>query len=553
MKLRTQTGIIVAVISLIVFILLHLTAVVIIMPGFTSVDQENSNQNLEQAKSVIRYRISQLEQTSRDYGWWDDTYNYAKTPNNEYIESNFADSTFANLNLDSVAILDKNNNLLFFKHFCAHENGWTTAEIDQFIINCQTHTLEAQNSTISGLLLINNQPLMLAITPILTSSNEGPLSGWIVFGSHLGQEEVNVLETISDLDFCIRTMDSFKQENSQTAETMLLNPSANVLEINNTTTMSGYAVLEDMDANPVFVLQINHQRVAYQQGAWVENIFIACSVLIAVTFGAGTLVILERKIINPMNKLAFSVKELPFELEKTEKSRFGADELLILSSAVKDSLNKKMDAMLEVSRMVAHDLRNPLSGIKNANYVLKKNYRPVLDSRGNLMLDTIDDCVDYSDKIVKDLLEYASKIKMDKVMASVRGLINRSLEAFVISENVEIRNEVSEEVLAVVDPLKMQRVFTNLISNALDAMPNGGVIVISSRREGKGIVVEFSDNGQGMSEETLKKLGLPFFTTKAKGMGIGLPIVKRVIDAHGGRLEVKSVIGKGTTFSIHLP
>jgi two-component system sporulation sensor kinase C len=104
-----------------------------------------------------------------------------------------------------------------------------------------------------------------------------------------------------------------------------------------------------------------------------------------------------------------------------------------------------------------------------------------------------------------------------------------------------------------VDVEKVRRVFVNLIRNAVEAMPKGGKITIKSRAEGENLEMTFSDTGIGMSKATLEKLWTPLFTTKAKGMGFGLAICKRFVEAHGGSISVKSALGKGTTFTVTIP
>jgi two-component system sporulation sensor kinase C len=127
------------------------------------------------------------------------------------------------------------------------------------------------------------------------------------------------------------------------------------------------------------------------------------------------------------------------------------------------------------------------------------------------------------------------------------------LVKFVLPSNIKLINEANDELLLNVDTDKIERVFTNLIANALDAMPNGGTLRITSRKMKNSIVLDFSDTGKGMSKQVLEKLWMPFFTTKAKGLGIGLSICKRIVDAHQGKIEVQSVEGKGTCFSVFLP
>jgi signal transduction histidine kinase len=104
-----------------------------------------------------------------------------------------------------------------------------------------------------------------------------------------------------------------------------------------------------------------------------------------------------------------------------------------------------------------------------------------------------------------------------------------------------------------VDTNKMRRVFVNLITNAVDAMPKGGTLTITSTTSAGNVRVTFKDTGEGMTTETLAKLSSPLFTTKAKGMGFGLAIAKRFVEAHGGSISVETKLGKGSAFTVTLP
>jgi signal transduction histidine kinase len=103
------------------------------------------------------------------------------------------------------------------------------------------------------------------------------------------------------------------------------------------------------------------------------------------------------------------------------------------------------------------------------------------------------------------------------------------------------------------DVHKMRRVFLNLIRNAVEAMPKGGTLTITSSRIGDNLHITFEDTGEGMTTETLAKLWSPLFTTKAKGMGLGLAIIKRFVEAHEGSISVETELGKGSTFTVTLP
>ena len=102
------------------------------------------------------------------------------------------------------------------------------------------------------------------------------------------------------------------------------------------------------------------------------------------------------------------------------------------------------------------------------------------------------------------------------------------------------------------DPV-IERVFVNLLLNAVQAMPNGGELTVKSERQGKNVLIHFQDTGVGILKENLPRLFDPLFTTKAKGQGLGLAVCKRLVDAHEGSISVESTIGKGSTFTVKLP
>jgi signal transduction histidine kinase len=214
---------------------------------------------------------------------------------------------------------------------------------------------------------------------------------------------------------------------------------------------------------------------------------------------------------------------------------------------------ERLAAIGELAGMVGHDLRNPLQGISNATFSLRNRQLSHLDLSGRQSLETIEKCVERSNKIINDLLDYAREIHLDTNMTTPRALIETVVDQVKNPENITINNLAENIAYLEVDTAKIQRVFLNLILNAFDAMPNGGSITITSKIDGNNIVFSFADTGEGMSDDILLKIWTPLFTTKAKGMGFGLAICKRYIEAHGGQIDVFSQTGKGSVFNIVLP
>jgi len=212
---------------------------------------------------------------------------------------------------------------------------------------------------------------------------------------------------------------------------------------------------------------------------------------------------------------------------------------------------ERLAAVGETAAMVGQDLRNPLQGIAGALYLLKQESLTARER--NEMLQLIQDNVEYSDAIVRDLSDYSAEIQLKLVETTLKSITRGAMRAVKVPEKVTVQ-DLSEDYPAIrVDPDKMRRVFINLIENAIGAMPQGGTLTISSKQSNGDVEIALSDTGSGMPKKVIENLWKPLQTTKAKGLGLGLAICKRITDAHGGTINVKSKTGEGTTITIRLP
>nr|MDO8082487.1 ATP-binding protein [Candidatus Freyarchaeota archaeon] len=214
---------------------------------------------------------------------------------------------------------------------------------------------------------------------------------------------------------------------------------------------------------------------------------------------------------------------------------------------------ERLAAIGELAAMVGHDLRNPLTGITVSAYILKKKLASVKDEKIMDLLDSIEKNVKYTNKILTELLEYSREIQLELTETNLRKVLKDTLTFIKVPENIRLSDFTTDEPRILVDEEKMYRVFMNLIQNAIDAMPEGGELTIKSWEANGNLEIAFTDTGTGISKENMEKLFKPLFTTKAKGIGLGLPICKRIVEAHGGSVSVESVVGKGTTFTVTLP
>jgi signal transduction histidine kinase len=168
------------------------------------------------------------------------------------------------------------------------------------------------------------------------------------------------------------------------------------------------------------------------------------------------------------------------------------------------------------------------------------------------MLEIIEKEVRYSDKIINDLLDYSREMRLGLTDISPSSIIEDALASVLVPETISLKLPEKEAKINV-DPEKMKRVFVNIIKNAVDAMPGGGTLTIQSRESNDNMEIAFNDTGTGMPKEVMEKLGKPLQTTKAKGMGMGLAICYRIVQAHKGSVTAESIPDQGTTIKVTLP
>jgi len=214
---------------------------------------------------------------------------------------------------------------------------------------------------------------------------------------------------------------------------------------------------------------------------------------------------------------------------------------------------QRFAAIGETAAMVGHDLRNPLQAISAAAYVLEKKLSSEADLQTREMLEAVKNSVAYSDKIVEDLLEYSEEIRLERSETTLKSLAGDALLNVRIPRNISVSNLTSDEPKIRVDAAKIRRVFSNLIENAVDSMPNGGKLTIISNKSNSQVELKFMDTGVGIPEHVLRELWTPLITTKPKGIGLGLAICKRIAEAHGGSISVTTKKDEGTTLILKLP
>jgi signal transduction histidine kinase len=238
------------------------------------------------------------------------------------------------------------------------------------------------------------------------------------------------------------------------------------------------------------------------------------------------------------------------ERKRAEEALREAHEQLVRS--------ERLAAIGQLASGVGHELRNPLAAIKNAIFYVRrklaKSELPATEPKVLEFLDIIDKEVDSANKVISDLLGFSRIAKPAVSPVNIGGIIEDAIQHVPLPENIRLSRDIDPSLpLVMVDADQIRQVFVNIILNAVEAMPEGGHLEIRAKSQDQFVAVEFTDSGGGIPESIIDKIFDPLFTTKAKGIGLGLAMCKSILERHGGNIRVKSEEGKGSTFTASLP
>jgi signal transduction histidine kinase len=244
-------------------------------------------------------------------------------------------------------------------------------------------------------------------------------------------------------------------------------------------------------------------------------------------------------------------EQLEKEVELRTKDLEQVQEKLIRS--------ERLAAVGELASGVGHELRNPLNVIRNCAYLLNMALVEKGDEEAINTLKVLDKQIDIANKIVTDLLDFTRIRPPTQARVDLGILINESLSWITVPEHVKVKANLNGHAPPVTtDGEQISRVFTNIISNAVQAMSGPaparpGELGIDISSDESFVSIKFKDSGCGIAAENMEKIFEPLFTTKPKGIGLGLAISKRLVEQNGGKIEVASQVGEGTTFTVKLP
>jgi signal transduction histidine kinase len=243
------------------------------------------------------------------------------------------------------------------------------------------------------------------------------------------------------------------------------------------------------------------------------------------------------------------------KLEKEKQSYSDTLEQRVKEQSEQLVASERMASVGRTAGMVGHDIRNPLQAIVNELYLAKQELDGLANGeiKGNLKqsIREVEEQIFYINKIVADLQDYAKPLVIRLAEVDIEETVKDAVSLITIPKNIQVSVSIQNSFpKLLLDSENLKRVLTNLILNSVQAMSDGGRLSISAVRQYGKAMISVEDDGVGMTEEVKKKIFTPLFSTKSKGQGFGLPVVKRLTEAMGGTVTFESKKDSGTKFTL---
>jgi signal transduction histidine kinase len=253
------------------------------------------------------------------------------------------------------------------------------------------------------------------------------------------------------------------------------------------------------------------------------------------------------------NVLDKTLKDLSNEKDKLFNAKINLEEVLNKMSIMHEELleSEKFSTIGKLATVLAHELKNPLTSLQNIMFYFSQ-VKDFSDEESMKMLKMFFEESSRSSRILSDLLDFSRLERIHKTSVYVDDIVNHATIVACLPDNIEIKKSF-EHIEASIDAPRLSQALGQLIMNAKDSMRNGGVIYMSVKRSDNFVEIKVRDIGLGIKKNDIKNIWIPLFTTKLKSIGIGLAVVKKIIDLHSGSITVISEENKGTEFTINIP
>jgi len=567
----------------IIYILSHS----IFLQSFRKLEVSQTKKNIERIENSVATEIGDLVSFSADWAVWDESYKFILDGNPEYVAANIVESTFQDSRLDFIIFVNKSAQVIFGKKY-DHVNEVMLDLPAGLLAYLTPESIlfrpKLADQAFGGIIKLKQESYIITAYPISDSNKEKDPRGILLMGRNLNKDLIDRLTKTTQVATQLHHVNEWKESEKIIAKEISDKGVSKINYVNDNIVIA-YVLLKDIFGMPVVLIESKGDRDIYQQGVHAISYMMAALILCAVVIAIILIFIIQRIITSRVIFLEKSVHhiEVTGNFSNRVESEPSDDELGALVLRINSMLESIQisQAQLETARAdaemaslaksefltsMSHELRTPLNAILG--------FSQLLDLRTNNLTETEEKWVseiiiagEYLLKLISELLEL-SNIESGKFDLDIKPLmVSTTIEKAVnmvtpVASQFGVRLSIETDALIGLtleaDEIRLQQIFINLLTNAIKYNRHGGRVSLRGAIIGRYCYIKVEDNGIGISAEKIDEIFKPFqrgdvYDSGIDGVGIGLSITRRLVEAMSGRVEVKSKLDVGSIFTIILP
>ncbi len=591
MTLRTKALLIIGLSLICLAGIIYAISRFTLMEGLATIEKRDTYQNVERALGALSYLVSDLETKTVHWAAWDDTYAFMEDANNEYIRSNLTDENFINLRLNLMLFINSSGQIVFGKALDLdneEEIPISQSLLGHIADNPFLVSYLSTYSSASGIILLDEGPMLIASQPILTSEYKGPARGTLILGRYLDSTTINYLSQVTLFPLTVHRIDDVMVPDFQEALPSLLQEGPIYVQPLNAQYIGGYTLIKDIYEEPILVLRVDVPRDTYQLGQVTITYYLLSIFGVGMLVAAVVIFGIERQVLSRFTTLIRGINRIATSGDVSARiSMKGRDELTLVADTIngmlgalqesetelkglyeqekglRQELEIEINKRLEYTRALVHELKTPITPVLAATELLLEEIK---EERLMRLVQSIDRSASNLNRRIDELLDLA-KGELDMLElnlefvdpVSLLSEISDEMTPVAVGNGQSLSLELPGELPVIwADSTRLRQVIQNLLDNAFKFTPAGGEITIRAREDSANLIIEVQDTGPGISKKDQERLFDPYHRVESdrerfSGLGLGLALSKNLVELHGGRIWIKSQRGKGSTFGFSVP
>lgn len=593
MSIKMKIAAVTVAAAILLCIAIYITSDTLLMESVLDQEREISKQYLERIDNALHYKNKSLNSTIADWADWDDTYNFMLGNNAKYIEANLTDSSISNLNLNLIAYVDISGKLIYGTMMGLdnqREPGINESILAHIGAGSPIINRVDINERYTGFMALPEGIMMITSKAILKSDQTGPTVGTLIFGRFVNSLEIQEIQELTGVPFSISSINSTGvPQGFEKSEQTLENGEIYFIKAVDDNHLIGYSIMNDIYGRNQFLIKIDSDRAFYQKALENTRFYIIALLFCGASIIGISIFILQKLVIARLFEINSFVTKIRAEQDTSLRVNVsGNDEISNLAHEMNRMLEQLDRTQEDNQRLlkevmgldelkneffsnISHEFRTPINVLLSTLQLIKLQQQNLQDDPNSQKI------IRYTGIMRQNcyrLLRLANNLiditKMDSGFFEINPCncnivevieeITLSVAEYIQDKgiNLEFDTEVEEKTMSV-DPEKIERIMLNLLSNSVKFTEEKGSIFVNIKDMGDSIEVSVKDTGIGIPEDKLDIIFERFRQVNSslnriqEGSGIGLSLVKKLVELHGGEIKVKSEYGVGTEFIFTLP